>query len=349
MKLLINTPDYHKPSSGGVASFYYGMQGYWNEQVRYNIVGRRRGVSGAVWLPWDVMKFVGKLLLWHPDGVLINPSLNNHALKRDFVFLRVARQLGIKVCVLIHGFDLQVAKTIDQRWVRKNLNMASLIMVLASQFRQILQQWGITKSIELVTTKVEDRMLEGFDIDTRDGHITRLLFLSRMERAKGVYETVDTFALLKTRHPELTLTMVGDGTELEALKTYVASHHIHDVTFTGALNGEDRLRVYREAHFFFFSSYGEGMPTVVLEAMAFGMPVMTRYVGGLTDFFEDGKMGRISHSLRPQDFADMMEPFFTDPSYTKHVARYNHAYALEHFMASKVGKKLEQLIQIHVE
>lgn len=58
MKLLINTPDYHNPSSGGVASYYYGMLGYWNENVKYNIIGRRRGLSGAAWLLWDVIKFI---------------------------------------------------------------------------------------------------------------------------------------------------------------------------------------------------------------------------------------------------------------------------------------------------
>lgn len=45
------------------------------------------------------------------------------------------------------------------------------------------------------------------------------------------------------------------------------------------------------------------MPTVVLEAMAFGLPVVTRAVGGLCDFFEDGKMGRITNSMNPMDYA----------------------------------------------
>lgn len=87
------------------------------------------------------------------------------------------------------------------------------------------------------------------------------------------------------------------------------------------------------------------MPTVVLEAMAFGLPVMTRYVGGLCDFFEDGKMGRITNSCNPADFASMIEPFINDENYTKEVSLYNHEYALKHFMASKVGRKIEQLLR----
>lgn len=344
-KILINTPNYKDPSSGGVASYYYGMLGYWNEYVRYNVVGRRKGLSGAIWLPWDIIKFVFLLLVWRPNAILINPSLLKAALCRDFTFLNLAKLFGKPVIVLIHGFDLGVANSIDDKWVKNNLNKASLVMVLANQFRQILKDWGVVTPIELVTTKVEDRMLDGFSIDSRNGEIDNILFLSRMVKEKGVYETVDTYTLLKEKYPQLRLTMVGGGPELENLKKYVANKRIKDVYFTGPLSGEERLKAYREANFFFFFSFGEGMPTVVLEAMAFGMPVITRNVGGLVDFFEDEKMGRITDSLNPDDFAKMVEPYMEDREMTKRVSRYNHQYALEHFMATTVGERIESLIK----
>lgn len=348
MKILINTPDYTKPSSGGVASYYNGMLGYWNEDVRYNVVGRRLGISGVFWLPWDIIKFIAKVIFLNPDCVILNPSLMPNALRRDFVFLKTARLLDCKVVVIMHGFNLDIADSIEQDWVRRHLNEASLIMTLANRFREIMIGWGVTAPIELVSTKVEDRMLDGFNIDLRDGKIKNILFLSRMEKTKGVYETIDTFALLKEKHPDLTLSMVGSGSELDSLRRYVVSRKIKDVTFTGSLEGEARLKAYRAADLFFFPSYGEGMPTVVLEAMAFGLPVITRYVGGLCDFFEDGKMGRITDSLDPADFAAMTEQFLNDENYTREVSLYNHEYALKHFMASKVGEKIERLLNQYI-
>lgn len=113
----------------------------------------------------------------------------------------------------------------------------------------------------------------------------------------------------------------------------------------GALSGEERLRAYRKADFFFFPSYGEGMPTVVLEAMAFGLPVVTRRVGGLVDFFEDGKMGRITDSLDPREFAELMEPYINNAEYCLQTSHYNYEYAQEHFMATKVGRKIEKLMK----
>ena len=175
------------------------------------------------------------------------------------------------------------------------------------------------------------------------------MFLSRVEKAKGVYEVIDTFALLKNRHRDLTLTVVGGGSELDRLERYANEKNVEGVTFMGEKNGSERIKAYKNADLFFFPSHGEGMPTVVLEAMAFGLPVVTRYVGGLCDFFEDGKMGRITASKDPHEFADMIETFLHDEEHTKQVSLYNHEYALQHFMASKVGVKIEELIKYHIQ
>lgn len=86
------------------------------------------------------------------------------------------------------------------------------------------------------------------------------------------------------------------------------------------------------------------MPTVVLEAMAFGLPVITRYVGGLCDFFEDGKMGRITDSMDSNVYAELTEPLLNNPIVAKDISRYNHEYALSHFMASKVAENIESIV-----
>lgn len=65
------------------------------------------------------------------------------------------------------------------------------------------------------------------------------MYSGRIEKAKGVYETVDTFSILKSQYKDLTLTFVGDGSELPMLKQYVENKKIKDVRFTGELRGED--------------------------------------------------------------------------------------------------------------
>lgn len=345
MKILINTPDLSL--LGGVANHFLGLRDYWTEDVRYNVVGKRNCViagNGILWLPWDIFKFIVKIIFFKPDVILLNPSLGPSALKRDFLFLNIAVLLNVKVAVFIHGFNLEYSQTVDKKWLCENLNKASLILVLASSFREYLKSWGVTSSICLTTTKVDDALVSDFDFNSRGTILGNILCVTRVEKEKGVYESLDAFHLLKQKYRDLTFTLVGDGKELPAVRKYVQEKKIDGVTITGRLDGKDLINEFQRAGFFFFTSYGEGMPTCVLEAMAFGLPVFTRKVGGLVDFFDE-RMGFITDSLKPSDFANACEAYLNNIEKYSITATFNYQYAKRNFMASSVAKSLEQILK----
>ena len=343
MKVLINVPSLN--ILGGVTNHYIGLGPFWSENIKYNVVGKRsmKKGNGLYWLPWDIIVFIYKLLTFRPNVVLLNPSLNRNAIIRDFIFLRISTWLRYKTAILIHGFEWDYAQKTNWEWLSKNFNRACLIMVLAKAFRNFMEENGVTVPIHLTTTKVDDRLIGDFDINNRDGKVNNILFLARIEKAKGVYITIDAFKILKENYPHMKLTIVGDGTELENVKQYVIKNSIPDIRFTGALYGNDLIEEFKNAQLCSFPTfYGEGMPTSVLESMAFGMPIFTRNVGGLPDFFENGRMGYITESLEPKDFAEAVMPYLEHPDHTVEVSKYNHEYAKEHFMASKVAGSLER-------
>lgn len=345
MKTLINTPCMHL--LGGVANHYQGLKPYWNGKVIYNTVGKRskNGGSGIYWLPWDILKFVIRLLIFQPDLTLVNPSLGKNALKRDFLFINIAHALGFKTATFIHGFNWEYAKQVNKQWVAHNLNRSKLIFVLAQAFKEELIDWGVTTPIVLTTTKVNDKMLEGFNIDIRTGIVKNILFLTRVEKEKGIYEAIQIFEILKRKYPDLSLSIVGDGKELQAVQRHIATNQIPDVRFTGSLSGQALINEYLKGDLYIFPSYGEGMPTSVLEAMAFGLPVFTHCVGGLADFFKNKEMGFITDSLLPYDYAESMIPYLNDRKLTRKVALFNNEYARTHFMASNVAKFIEEQLK----
>jgi len=171
-----------------------------------------------------------------------------------------------------------------------------------------------------------------------------ILFLSRIEREKGIYEAIDAFGILKSRHHSATLTIAGDGGELSKARAYVLSRGIEGVEFTGYLRGAEKSKVFSQADVYLFPTYyGEGMPISVLEAMAYGLPVITRPVGGLKDFFEDGKMGFATESKSPEDFARILDDLAFDHDLRSRIRAYNIAYAKERFPASKVASRIKDI------
>lgn len=85
------------------------------------------------------------------------------------------------------------------------------------------------------------------------------------------------------------------------------------------------------------------MPSSVLEAMAYGLPVITRPVGGLVDFFEPGRMGYLTDSSDPQVLAALLEQLARDPPLRQEIAQYNHAFAGRNFAASVVAERLAEI------
>lgn len=345
MKILINTPCLRL--LGGVANHYLGLKQYWTEYVLYNTIGRRttKKWSGLIWYPFDLLKFVYRLFAFCPDIVLLNPSLSKNALKRDLIYLRIAKFCGKKIVVFFHGFNLTFAESLDKRNVSGQLNKADGIIVLAEEFRQVLQQWGVQIPIKLSTTKVDDQLLDGVTFVPRK-NVRQILFLARITKEKGIFIVLKTFAELKKKYAGVRLSVVGDGGALEEAKLFVESNNLKDVIFHGRLDGKKLQQEYMRSDLYLFpTSHAEGMPTSVLEAMAFGLPVVTRPVGGVKDFFENEKMGFLVESLNSEDFAESIDILCSDPQLMLEISDYNYNYARNHFMASQVAKSMESLLR----
>lgn len=348
MKVLIITPSFSL--LGGVANHYLGLQEFWTEKVRYEFYGKRKKIPALVMLPFDFIKYVFKLLFSRPDVVIINPSLRKYQLTRDGAYLLVARFLRIPVVTFFHGWDRALAKSLKSKpgFFKRIYNKSGLIYVLAEEFKSDLKAIGISKSISLTTTKVNDKLIADFDISCRTGEISEILFLGRIVEQKGIFIAIKAFHLLTPTYPNLRLKIVGDGPDLEKAKQLVNHLRLTNVSFRGAVFGEAIAEEFSNAHLYILPSYEEGMPTSVLEAMAFGLPIVSRPVGGLNDFFDE-QMGILVSSFEAEDFAKAIETLLVDHQRTKEMALHNSQYAKMHFMASRVAKSIETELKTIIE
>lgn len=346
MKIIVVTPSFQL--LGGVANHYLGLKAYWNCDVHYEFYGKRKSVPAPITFGFDLIKFTFKLIVKRPDAVIINPSLRKYQLFRDGLYLKIASFFNIPVVTFIHGWSDEYAEALKKNGFRfrRTYNQSKLLFVLAQEFKQKLIEIGIHAPIELTTTKVNNALLNNFTIESRTGHIQEILFLARIVEEKGIFITIHAFALLQQEFPHLVLRIVGGGPDLEKSKALVSQLGLKNVLFRGPVFGEAIAQEFKAAQLYIMPSYhGEGMPTSVLEAMAFGMPIITRPLGGLKDFFDVPKMGVLIESFEPTVYADAIKQFITHPTDCKEIAHFNHNYATKHFTASQVAENIEKEIQ----
>ena len=140
--------------------------------------------------------------------------------------------------------------------------------------------------------------------------------------------------------------MAGDGRELKAARQYACTHQITDVSFIGHVECEEKRKAFQTANAYLFPSYHEGLPLSVLEAMAFGLPIVTCDVGGLPDFFENGAMGFITEDRDPEVLASLLGRLVSDPALCAKISLFNRNYARMHFTASQIATRIEQIYRV---
>lgn len=345
MQILINTPSLSLP--GGVANHYKGLQPFFNKKIKYNIVGRRHGIPGPICLIYDYIKFITLITLGNYKVILLNPSLSRTALLRDYVFLRLAKLLNQRVIIFFHGWDQKEEGLIDRNpdSFRQRFNKADAFIVLANAFASKLNEWGLKSPIYLSSTKVDDKLIRNFDLEKKK-YDNNVLFLARIESNKGIFLAIESFSEIIKNNPEAQLIIAGSGSATESAIKMVEDRQIANVKFLGNITGDLLVKTFSEADIYILpTTHGEGMPTSVLEAMAFGLPIITRPIGGLKDFFINERMGFISESLDPQWYAEKIKILLSDHELIKRIGRYNNTYASEHFLASKVAQQLEEILE----
>ena len=352
-KILIHTPRITSPA--GVASYYKAVQPYFSKDVAYHqyytkaqlVEILNNKIIAKLLFPfvfiYNYIKFCVLILKLDNPIVLLNPSLGKNAMQRDAVFLEIAKMFHSPVVVFMRGWDqdyfqllLNQKEKFSNNWLK-----ADAFLVLASEFERGLRQLGVKAPIYLTTTKVSDSLIKEIPLNKKT-KVSTLLFLTRIETYKGIYTAIDAFEIIEKKYPHLQFRIVGNGSIFENVISYVESKNLQNVQFTGALFGKELIREYQSADIYIFPSHGEGMPNSVLEAMAFGLPVITRPVGGLVDFFENDKMGYMIESLDPKDYAEKIEYLINNIDKVNEIAQYNWDYAREHFLASKVAVELEK-------
>jgi glycosyltransferase involved in cell wall biosynthesis len=275
--------------------------------------------------------------------VHLNPSLGKKALLRDGLLITIARMRGCKVLVFIHGWNGECEAVLRERYLplfQRVYFKADAFIVLSREFKEKLISMGCEKPIFVETTTVDEYLFSLHKPPPQNEHF-RILYLARVEREKGIYETLDAYQQVKARHPYTTLQVVGDGSELTNARAYAKDKGIANVEFSGYLTGERKDAAFREADIFLFPTwYGEGMPINVLEAMACAIPVITRPVGGIKDFFEDGRMGFISETTDPKIFAGLIERLIVKRELGQCIGAYNRGYAEKNFSPAKVAGNL---------
>lgn len=116
-----------------------------------------------------------------------------------------------------------------------------------------------------------------------------ILFSGTLYEGKGYKDLIKAFATIASKYPDWSIVLAGNGEVEQARELALQLGIIEQVNLLGWVNGDAKHKVFCEAKALCLPSYAEGFPMAVLDAWAYGLPVITTPVGGIPDIAIDGK------------------------------------------------------------
>lgn len=198
---------------------------------------------------------------------------------------------GARWSFTVHGpeeFDAPVALSLDDKMRR-----AAFTVAVSSFGRSQLCRWvefAVWPRIHVVPCGVERaQFLEPAPLP---GGTTRLVAIGRFVEQKGQLLLIEALARAAVADPRVHLTLVGDGELRPAIEAAIRERGLDaNVTITGWLDEAGVLAELAAAHALVMPSFAEGLPMVVMEAMAAGRPVVATLIAGMPELVLPGETG----------------------------------------------------------
>jgi len=168
--------------------------------------------------------------------------------------------------------------------------------------------------------------------------------VGRFDPIKNLPLLLLALALARQKVPKLRGLLIGDGPEMERLKTLTRKLGLEKtVVFTGFR--KDAVRLLQMADIFALSSLSEGTSLALLEAMACGLPVVATAVGGNPEIVEDGKTGLLVPSEDPPALAGALWLLAENPSLREKLGQRGREKFEKKFLFSQMLSAYEKLYQ----
>ncbi|MEW4272107.1 glycosyltransferase family 4 protein [Priestia megaterium] len=247
-----------------------------------------------------LFRLIYSLISFRPNVVHIHMSEKGSFYRKSIILL-ISKFFNKRVILHIHSasFDeFYHANELQKRFIKFILNKADKLIVLS-------KQWEKYYSNIVPHTKVAVLYNGVYSVNKkfkRESETPVGLFLGRLGERKGTYDLLDSIKKLKENGVSGKFYFAGDG-EIEQVKQLIQEYELNEiVTVLGWVNSTQINDLLKQVDFLVLPSYNEGLPMAILEAMNFGLPIISTYVGGIPEVITNDDNGYL---INPGEIDDL--------------------------------------------
>jgi glycosyltransferase involved in cell wall biosynthesis len=172
----------------------------------------------------------------------------------------------------------------------------------------------------------------------------------RLTAIKGFPLMLDAMAELQRQGRTFRLTLAGDGPDRPMLEEQARSLSLEDrVVFAGWKNQDELRDLYRQSDVFVMSSFAEGVPVVLMEAMATGVPCVAPRINGIPELIRDGLDGLLFSASDVAELVCALARMMDDPSLRRSMAASSRTRVADKYDLQKNVDRLAAVLQAWIE
>lgn len=290
--MIVPSPDV----KGGIASVVNGYRGSLLEE-NYQIIFVESYQDGTKVRKFfkaicGYIHFIKVLVFNDPDIIHIHSSFGP-SFYRKIPFIYMATWCKKPIINHIHGAEFVSfytnASNRKKKLIRKVYQKCSILIALSAEWKEKLLQ---------ITPNGRIAILENYSILQKSAMEERLkrecnniiLFLGELGKRKGCYDIPQVAKRVLDMIPDATFILAGKGTpedERNIKQAFIDLGITSHIIFPGWVRGEAKDQLLKSADIFFLPSYNEGMPMSILDAMGYGLPIVSTNVGGIPKLVTD--------------------------------------------------------------
>ena len=246
-----------------------------------------------------------------PDIVYFMPATFGMALFRDSLFLWLIRRFKEKMLILHmrSQFKQEDLKSGFKRFFIKGMLRCDKVILLGQELKENLNSLLPGKKIfflpNAINNSISNEKFSEIAYQRRSNDKLNLFFLSNMLEFKGWFKLLQTCKLLKDAGVNFKCHFGGGWpSEDERLKfeNYVNIHELQEIVFYhGKLFGDQKSKMFEKADVFVYPTDFDACPRVVIEAMEYGLPIISTRVGTIPSMVSDGITGFLVKNNIPEE------------------------------------------------
>ena len=173
-----------------------------------------------------------------------------------------------------------------------------------------------------------------------------IISVARLSREKGQRVLIQAVARLVEEGREVRLSLVGEGQDRTGIEEEIAACGLRGtVRLEGALNQDALKTLYRTSDAFALASFAEGVPVVLMEAMAMEIPCVATRITGIPELIEDGVDGFLVAPSDVGQLASALRRLMDDPALRNRIGKAGRRKVVEQYNLSKNAAILAEVFE----